>query len=222
MKKMELMKTIQLIVFGILAVVAIVVVVAGNGRNIRLANILLWISLALSFFFIFLDFNFYDGEEKKYQKLVRDFNSDSMTKVGNRYSIDKMIDKYSDRPLPADFGCVVLTLSNIREINEESGREEGNAAIRHFSLILKMAAVGHCFIGRNGGDKFVAVFEEGSEESIRHFISRITQKVNENNADSSNTPLAFDYGIAFHEDGVQQVTDMISLADQRVGKRNQM
>ena len=37
MKKMELMKTIQLIVFGILAVVAIVVVVAGNGRNIRLA-----------------------------------------------------------------------------------------------------------------------------------------------------------------------------------------
>ena len=84
MKKMELMKTIQLIVFGILAVVAIVVVVAGNGRNIRLANILLWISLALSFFFIFLDFNFYDREEKKYDKLIRDFKSDSMTKVGNR------------------------------------------------------------------------------------------------------------------------------------------
>ena len=219
MKKMELMKTIQLIIFGILAVVAIVVVVAGNGRNIRLANILLWISLALSFFFIFLDFNFYDREEKKYDKLVRDFNSDSMTKVGNRYSIDKLIDKYMNEPLPADFGCVVLTISNIREINETGGREEGNAAIRRFSLILKMASVGHCFIGRNGGNKFVAMFETGSEESIRHFISRITQKVNENNADSSNTKLAFEYGIAFHEDGVYQVTDMISLADQRVGQQ---
>jgi len=219
MKKMELMKTIQLIIFGILAVVAIVVVVAGNGRNIRLANILLWISLALSFFFIFLDFNFYDREEKKYDKLVRDFNSDSMTKVGNRYSIDKLIDKYMNEPLPADFGCVVLTISNIREINETGGREEGNAAIRRFSLILKMASVGHCFIGRNGGNKFVAMFENGSEESIRHFISRITQKVNENNADSSNTKLAFEYGIAFHEDGVYQVTDMISLADQRVGQQ---
>ena len=222
MKKMELMKTIQLIIFGILAVVAIIVVVAGNGRNIRLANILLWISLALSFFFIFLDFNFYDREEKKYDKLVRDFNSDSMTKVGNRYSIDKLIDKYMNEPLPADFGCVVLTISNIREINEAGGREEGNAAIRRFSLILKMASVGHCFIGRNGGNKFVAMFENGSEESIRHFISRITQKVDENNADSSNTRLAFEYGIAFHEDGGNQVTDMISLADQRVGKRNQM
>ena len=219
MKKMELMKTIQLIIFGILAVVAIVVVVAGNGRNIRLANILLWISLALSFFFIFLDFNFYDREEKKYDKLVRDFNSDSMTKVGNRYSIDKLIDKYMNEPLPADFGCVVLTISNIREINETGGREEGNAAIRRFSLILKMASVGHCFIGRNGGNKFVAMFENGSEESIRHFISRITQKVNEKNADSSNTKLAFEYGIAFHEDGVYQVTDMISLADQRVGQQ---
>ncbi len=219
MKKMELMKTIQLIIFGILAVVAIIVVVAGNGRNIRLANILLWISLALSFFFIFLDFNFYDREEKKYDKLVRDFNSDSMTKVGNRYSIDKLIDKYMHEPLPADFGCVVLTISNIREINEAGGREEGNAAIRRFSLILKMASVGHCFIGRNGGNKFVAMFENGSEESIRHFISRITQKVSEYNADSSNTPLAFEYGIAFHEDGVNQVTDMISLADQRVGQQ---
>ncbi|MGI6110659.1 MAG: diguanylate cyclase domain-containing protein [Bilifractor sp.] len=219
MKKMELMKTIQLIVFGILAAAAIVVVVADNGRNLRLANILLWISLALSFFFIFLDFNFYDREEKKYDKLVRDFNSDSMTKVGNRYSIDKLIDKYMNEPLPADFGCVVLTISNIREINEAGGREEGNAAIRRFSLILKMASVGHCFIGRNGGNKFVAMFENGSEESIRHFISRITQKVSEYNADSSNTPLAFEYGIAFHEDGVNQVTDMISLADQRVGQQ---
>jgi len=123
MKKMELMKTIQLIVFGILAVVAIVVVVAGNGRNIRLANILLWISLALSFFFIFLDFNFYDGEEKKYQKLVRDFNSDSMTKVGNRYSIDKMIDKYSDRPLRriSAVWCLRFPIS-VRSMRNPAGR----------------------------------------------------------------------------------------------------
>jgi diguanylate cyclase (GGDEF)-like protein len=218
MKKMDLMKTIQLIVFAILAVVAIIVVVANNGRNIRLANILLWITLALSFFFIFLDFNFYSREDEKYDKLIKDISSDEMTKIGNRYSIDKLIDKYVNLPLPANFGCVVLTLSNIRGINEEYGREEGNASIRRFSLILKMASVGHCFVGRNGGNKFVAMFEEGSEDSIRHFINRIAEKVSENNADSSNTPLEFEYGIAFHEGSdVKEVTDLISLADQRVG-----
>lgn len=221
MKKMNLVKTIQLLVFGILAAVVIIAVVADNGRNVRVVSLLLWLSLALSFFFIFLDFSFYAREEEAYAKLLQNLSSDQMTKIGNRYSIDKLIDKYDNLPLPSDFGCVVLTLSNIREINEKYGRQEGNAAIRRFSLILKMASVGHCFVGRNGGNKFVAMFENGSEEMISHFLERIRDKVDANNADSSNPPMKFEYGIAFHEGGeVREVTDLISLADRRVGEEH--
>lgn len=220
MKKMDMVKTIELIAFAVIAVIAIVFVVSQNGRNVRVMNLLLWLSLAMSFFFIFLDFNFYSREDAKYEKLIRDISSDPMTKIGNRYSIDSLIDKYANLPLPADFGCVVLTLSNIRSINDVKGRNEGNAAIRKFSLILKMASVGHCFVGRNGGNKFVAMFEQGTEDSIGHFIERVTEKVKENNADDSNTKLEFEYGIAFHEgEEVKEVTDLISLADQRVGMR---
>ncbi|MGI6055517.1 MAG: diguanylate cyclase domain-containing protein [Bilifractor sp.] len=219
MKKMNFVKTIQLLVFGILAAVVIFEVIVDNGRNVRLISFLLWLSLALSFFFIFLDFNFYAKEEESYEKLVKNLSSDQMTKIGNRYSIDKLIDKYDNLPLPENFGCVVLTLSNIREINEKYGRQEGNAAIRRFSLILKMASVGHCFVGRNGGNKFVAMFENGSEEMIRHFLDRIRDKVNANNADSGNTPMKFEYGIAFREgEAAKEVTDLISLADKRVGE----
>ena len=65
----------------------------------------------------------------------------------------------------------------------------------------------------------MAMFENGSEEMISHFLERIRDKVDANNADSSNPPMKFEYGIAFHEGGeVREVTDLISLADRRVGE----
>jgi diguanylate cyclase (GGDEF)-like protein len=222
MKKRNLMKTVQLIVFGILAAAAVFLVIGNSGRNIRAANFLLWITLALSFFFLFLDFNSIEEEDEKYNQLIREISSDEMTKLANRYSIDRMIDRYANLPLPENFCCVVLTLSNIRAINEKYGRKEGNEAIRRFSLILKMASVGHCFVGRNGGNKFVALFENGSEDSVRHFLDRIAEKVRENNAEDGSTPLEFEYGTAFRkEGGAAEVTDLISLADRRVGRQEQ-
>ena len=63
------------------------------------------------------------------------------------------------------------------------------------------------------------MFENGSEETIRHFLDRIRDKVDANNADSGNTPMKFEYGIAFHEGkAAKEVTDLISLADKRVGE----
>ena len=218
MKKINYIKTIQLIVFCALAAAEIFGIAADNGQNTGMTSLLLWLSLSFSFFFIFLDFNFYSKEEERYAKLVKDLSSDEMTKIGNRYSIDKLIDRYDNLPLPPDFGCVVLTLSNIRELNEKYGRPEGNAAIRRFSVILKMASVGRCFVGRNGGNKFVAMFEDGTEDTIRDFIQRISGKIDENNADAGNIPMTFEYGAAFHEgDSVKEVTDLIALADRRIG-----
>ncbi|MGN0363835.1 MAG: diguanylate cyclase [Bilifractor sp.] len=218
MKKMNFIKTLQLLIFSALAVAVIYVVVVENGTNTRMTSMLLWLSLSLSFFFIFLDFSFYTKMDEMYAKLIKDMRSDEMTKIGNRYSIDKLIDKYTNLPLPKNFGCVVLTLSNIREINEQYGRQEGNATIRRFSLILKMASVGHCFVGRNGGNKFVAMFEEGSEDRILHFMHRVQEKVDANNASEGIAPMQYDFGVAFHEDdSVKEVTELIALADKRVG-----
>ena len=217
-KKINYTKTIQLIIFCALAAAEIFGIAADNGQNTGMTSLLLWLSLSFSFFFIFLDFNFYSKEEERYAKLVKDLSSDEMTKIGNRYSIDKLIDRYDNLPLPQNFVCVVLTLSNIRAINDQYGRSEGNAAIRRFSVILKMASVGQCFVGRNGGNKFVAMFEDGTEDAVCRFIQRIRSKVDENNADAGNVPMAFEYGIAFHEgDSVKKVTDLIALADRRIG-----
>ena len=130
MKKINYTKTIQLIIFCALAAAEIFGIAADNGQNTGMTSLLLWLSLSFSFFFIFLDFNFYSKEEERYAKLVKDLSSDEMTKIGNRYSIDKLIDRYDNLPLPQNFVCVVLTLSNIRAINDQYGRPEGNAAIR--------------------------------------------------------------------------------------------
>lgn len=44
-------------------------------------------------------------------------------------------------------------------INNTYGHVIGNATIQSFSDVLSGASVGLCFVGRNGGNKFLALFE---------------------------------------------------------------
>lgn len=219
MKNFEKLKTIQLIVYGILAVLCFVLVIfrADVQRAVRSApalhivTILLWIVMAVSFFFLFLDFTYYQKQEKSVNDLSDAVHSDPTARIANRLSCDEMIEKYLDHPLPEDFGCVMLEITNIRDINQQYGHVRGNQMIKRFSTILKLASVGHCFVGRNGGNQFLALFEHGSDESIQSFLNRVREQVEANNQEENSVPIEFRSGIAFHEPKESQVDDITSL-----------
>ena len=76
-----------------------------------------------------------------------------------------------------------------------------------------------CFVARNGGNKFLALFEDCTDEKIAVFLGSVDQKVNANNSSSGSFPIEYQYGIAFHEDTENKpktITDLIALADRRI------
>lgn len=225
MKKMDRMKTIQLIIFAVLAALSVYFLlinptagsIAADVPQVKAVCIMLWLALILSFVFIFLDFTVYGRVANERKHLKAEIHSDRLSKIANRASCDQEIEKYASAPLPGNFVCVMLELSNIKKINEDSGRDEGNTAIQNFAIIIHMAASGNCFVGRNGGNRYLAFFPDSNGKDVDVFLRHITSKVKEYNEDGSHASLELGYGRAsVSEDGKTDVHELVALADQRV------
>lgn len=230
MKKFNFLKTLQLIIFIILTAVCLIVIftnkelfhLIAQNEHVKFICAMLWLALGISFLFTFLDFNFFSSFKRDYSELDFAVHSDPVAGIANRYSCDVLIEKYLDKPLPENLGCVMLELSNIAETNQLYGHLQGNTLIHDFSNILKMTAIDLCFVGRNGGNKFLAIFEETTEEKIETFLARVEQKVKAHNETPDNLLIQYCCGIAFHEDAsVNDITRLIALSNQRIGKDTQ-
>lgn len=233
MKKMTTLKLIQLAVFLLITGISMVLIVfdpdtrnyVGKNPHILVVCLLLWITLVLSFVFIYLDYHTFTGFRRNVKKLNQVAHADMVAGIPNRFSCDSLIEKYIGAPLPANIGCVMIDITNIIEINQEYGREAGDHAIRQFSDALHLVVAGQCFIGRNGGNKFIALFENCDKEQLENFVERLHSQIVESNNEDSNVKIHYKYGLAFH--GVDsntpenmQITDLISNANNQIYKKD--
>ena len=225
MKKFDIFKTIQLIIFACLAGFGIYVILSDSrlyqliatDPQIRILCILLWAALGLTFLFIFMDFSLFSSFKREYRELDFAVYSDPVSGIANRYSCDAVIEKYLDKPLPKNIGCIMFDLTNIKEVNEKYGHVEGNNLIRDFSSILQSSSMNLCFVGRNGGNKFLALFEECSNEKLIAFLDRVRDRVERNNSKEGAVPIDYRYGIAFEEDAeANNINELIALSNRRI------
>ncbi len=127
-----------------------------------------------------------------------------------------IIEKYLDRLLPNDIGCITLNLDSLAEINQKYGHTQGNALIREFSSVLLDSSLRGCFIGRNGGNKFLAIFENCTKEKMDSFMEKVKQKSEKHNANNESLHIEYSFGMAFNEDeDVASITKLIALSNDR-------
>lgn len=227
MKRFDILKTIQLILLIVLTGAALLAVFRNpvlysriaSDADVRLLAMLLWIALGLSFAFLFYDFNSYSELRRENTELDHAIYSDALTGIANRYSVDTYIGAWLNKPLPEDMGCITLELTNLGAINTLLGHAGGDAAIRLFSEILLQASSGVCFIGRNGGDKFVAIFRECSEKRIEKFLAAVQKGTEEANRERGEAAVKYAAGVAFKEgETVKTLTELVALSDRRAWK----
>ena len=225
MKNFKFYKTIQLFFCIAVAAAGIIFVVTNqelyhliaNNGNVKLLCSVLWILLVISFFFIFLDFSTFSKTAKNIRELDHSVHSDPSTGLANRYSCDMIIEKYLDKPLPESIGCIMFDIINIQDINRKFGHIAGNNVIRDFSNILLASSDKLCFVGRNGGNKFMAIFEDYSDESIDLFLTKISQRIADHNKNPEGCPIEYKYGIALAgSSNAKMITELIAEANKRI------
>ena len=225
MKKYTAYKTVQLILFLALAALIIWRIFPDSAAFHQVATDsftqllawALWAALGLSFLFILLYYTFFFGYRKEYREMEFAAQSDPVSGIANRFYCDMMIEKYLDKPLPEHLGCIMFNLTNIQEINRLYGHVLGNEAIRDFSGILSLSSEELCFVGRNGGNKFLAIFEKNSAEDMQKYLDRVAQRVGQHNADVTKPEIKYNYGSAYSDvDKAEDITALISLANSRI------
>jgi len=224
-RKFELVKTVQLLLFITVAAAGLAVIftddrlyqMVGRDPSVRILCFLFWITLGISFAGIFWDLSTHSSFKKDYRELDFAVYNDHIAGIANRYSCDAMIEKYMDKPLPDTLGCVMLDIVNIRDINESHGHLAGNEAIQEFSGILRTAALGLCFVGRNGGNKFMALFEDCDENRVHTFLTRVSRQAESYNTGSGMPAIEYRTGLALSRDErVCSITQLIALSDRRL------
>lgn len=224
-KKFELIKSLQLLLLIVIAGAALAILLTdetlyqlvGRDPSIRALCLLLWGTLGLSFVSIYWDFSTHASFKKDYRELDYAVYNDHIAGIANRYGCDAMIEKYLDKPLPGSVGCVMLDLLNIRDINSEHGHMKGNETIQAFSSMLHTASLGLCFVGRNGGNKFMALFEDCDENKLNTFLTRVHQQVERSNAQGDLPRIEYRTGRSLSQDEhVDSITQLIALSDRRL------
>ena len=172
MKKFNTFKLVQLTILIILTLFSFYLLMQPDIKQYIFSStpatilfIMVWIVLLVNFIFLLIDFNLISSIKLNYHNLYDVAYADQLSGIPNRFSCDTIIVKYYDNLLPEDIGCVMIDLTNLPEVNSLYNHTVGNKLLKDFSSILSTAAVSLCFVGRNGGNKFLAIFENCTGEN---------------------------------------------------------
>ena len=226
MKRFHSSKMVQLVILILLTLVSLFALLQPEVKQFVFSStaatllfLVVWLVLLISFIFLLVDFNVISSMKLDYNDLYGAAYADQISGMPNRFSCDTLIEKYYDQDLPADIGCVMIDLSNLTKVNHQYDRKVGNQMLKDFSDILTASAISLCFVGRNGGNKFLSIFEDCTEKKLQIFLSRIDKKVEEHNTQPDSVAIEYKTGSALNtKEGLTQIDQLISLANKRISE----
>lgn len=75
------------------------------------------------------------------------------------------------RPPDGNTALCVFDLNNLRTVNNNLGHDKGDEYIRSFAEQLRLAVPSQHFVGRDGGDEFIAILYgvdwDGAQDVLR-------------------------------------------------------
>ena len=98
---------------------------------------------------------------------------------------------------------IVYDLNNLKIVNDTLGHMVGDQFILNFSNILRNTIPAKDFVGRYGGDEFMAVIHNVSKEDIDKINAEVANEVkrfNKLNHGGKHFDISYAYGCAFSED----------------------
>ena len=142
--------------------------------------------------------------------------TDPLTGIMNRTKYEEVIRSLKEENLKV---CTIVAfdLNNLKMINDQHGHEAGDEYIKAFSKVLRIGFVDEEFIGRIGGDEFVAIIKNKHidvEDTIEMMQSLLKQSMKKKNFMEN---VSFAYGIAnSKKHDVKPIDELIELADKNM------
>ena len=135
--------------------------------------------------------------------------TDRKTGLLNRAMCDIEIEKYAAEKLKDSFVFALIRIDNLKYVNDKGGREAGDALLKAFGKILKRAASSYGFVGYNGSDQFIGMFEECTLERANDFKQYLEELVRYHNVQSPNVNIQL--SVVISETNDEEIYDIRKL-----------
>lgn len=148
------------------------------------------------------------------------YSRDRATGVFNRNKCNEVIRFRND----AKSTIIVFDVNNLKYINDTFGHEAGDTVLKAFAGIMRSSIPAGNFLGRSGGDEFMAIIHNNDENRIDHIVNDINCQIDEYNiTNNKEYKLSVASGYALSTETKNKTyREMLRLADKRMyeNKRN--
>ena len=115
------------------------------------------------------------------------------------------------------FGLLVFDLNGLKKINDTLGHTYGDKMIKEFSNILQKVIPKSSFAGRFGGDEFIVILYDVTEEKVTSFLENMENKVTEYNKENKEISISYSvgYGMSMQKEA-KTMKEIFNEADEKM------
>lgn len=114
---------------------------------------------------------------------------DNLTGIPNRHGLDVIFQTYASPVSFANVGCLLISITNLKDINQRLGHAVGDETIKSFCNIFEETGDSYGVLGRNSGNEYVLVVKQCDHALMQGFISELSKKLDTFNAEHTDTPI---------------------------------
>nr|WP_308669427.1 GGDEF domain-containing protein [uncultured Agathobacter sp.] len=148
---------------------------------------------------------------------------DELTGLGNRRMCEKKITELEEKEMSSDsvYAIVSLDLNFLKRTNDTYGHKKGDELIKSFSDVLSNVFSLYGTVTRTGGDEFVVILDDITEEKVKSLLAQMLEQMEEKNKSASDVILSTAYGYAMKGEipSKQEKTEEIKLKVVDIGPR---
>lgn len=151
--------------------------------------------------------------EKRTEELEYIAITDGLTQLYNRSKMDLELQKLDVifKRYGRVFSVIMIDIDFFKSVNDTYGHQVGDSVLKEFATILKQNIRNSDFIGRWGGEEFLIVCIETSEENAIKLASNLREKI-ETTLFTKVGHKTMSVGVAQMEEGIV-LDDLINNAD---------
>lgn len=148
---------------------------------------------------------------------------DELTGLGNRRMCEKKLTELEEKEMSSDsvYAIVSLDLNFLKRTNDTYGHKKGDELIKSFSDVLSNVFSLYGTVTRTGGDEFVVILDDITEEKVKSLLAQMLEQMEEKNKSASDVILSTAYGYAMKGEipSKQEKTEEIKLKVMDIGPR---
>ena len=168
-------------------------------------------------------FNAYLNNIRLYH-LTRELSiKDALTGIYNRRFIYETLEKEMSKckRLKKHFSILLIDLDDFKRINDTYGHLAGDKVLRELALLFKSELRSMDFIGRFGGEEFLAILVETSKKEAILIANRLREKIATHHiylSSGEKISITASFGVAEYPSDAVTIEGLLTIADKRLYK----